>query len=169
VLLLAVDTNVLLDQALGVADVLDAMEVMRERLPQTRFIVTSTVVDELSYIAFHGDTIADKDAAKTALESLIGWGYEPLNIIPVGKGIAEQISFRLRSRGIIPEEEQNDAAIVAEAALIGCTILLSSDAHLLEAAKHPRFYPLLEECSVEGDKLLIAKPREIVRRFYRQR
>jgi hypothetical protein len=85
------------------------------------------------------------------------------------KGIAEQISFKLRSRGIIPEEEQNDAAIIAEAVLIGCAILLSSDTHLLEAAKHPRFYPLLEECSVEGGKLLIAKPREIVRRFYRKR
>ncbi len=67
------------------------------------------------------------------------------------------------------DEEQYDAAIVAEAALIGCAILLSSDGHLLEAAKHPRFYPLLQECSVEGDKLVIAKPREIVRRYYRKR
>ncbi len=94
---------------------------------------------------------------------------EPLNLIPVGKGIAEQMSFELRSSGILPEEEQNDAAIIAEAALIGCAVLLTSDAHLLDAQKHPGFYSLLAACSVEGDKLVIAKPREIVRRFYRRR
>ncbi len=168
-MLLAVNTNVLLDQALGDADVLDAMEVIRERLTEARFIVTSTVIEELSRLAFRGDTDGERAAAATALQSMTAWGYEPLNIIPVGKGIAEQISFKLRSRGIIPEEEQNDAAIVAEAALIGCFILLSSDAHLLDAQKHPRFYPLLQECSVDGDKLIIAGPREIVRRFYRKR
>ena len=167
-MLLAVDTNVLLDQALGNADVLDALEVIQDRLDDARFIVTSTVVEELSRLVFRGETTEGRKAAEIALRSLISWGYEPLNIIPVGKGIAEQISFKLRSRGIIPEEEQNDAAIIAEAALIGCTILLSSDGHLLDAQKHPRFYPLLEECSVEGDKLIIAKPREIVRRFYRR-
>lgn len=168
-MLLAVDTNVLLDQALGSADVLDALDVIRERLDDARFIVTSTVLEELARLAFRGETAEERSAAEIALRSLISWGYEPLNIIPVGKGIAEQISFKLRSRGIIPEEEQNDAAIVAEAALIGCSILLSSDGHLLDAAKHPGFYPLLEECSVEGDKLLIAKPRDLVRRFYRRR
>ena len=168
-MLLAVDTNVLLDQALENADVLDAIEIIRERLPEARFIVTSTVIEELSRLAFRGEPAEGKKTADLALQSMISWGYEPLNIIPVGKGIAEQISFKLRSRGIIPEEEQNDAAIIAEAALIGCTILLSSDGHLLDAQKHPRFYPLLEECSVDGDKLIIAKPREIVRRFYRNR
>ena len=168
-MLFAVDTNVLIDQALGDADVLDALQLIRERLPNARFIVTSTALEELAVQHTFGSTAERRDAAKTALVSFLAWGYEPLNIIPVGKGIAEQISFKLRSRGIIPEEEQNDAAIVAEAALIGCSILLSSDAHLLDAQKHPRFYPLLQECSVEGDKLLIAKPREIVRRFYRRR
>ena len=167
-MLLAVDTNVLLDQALEDADVLDALEIIRERFGDARFIVTSTVLEELAHLFSDGSN-DERHAAEIALRSLIAWGYEPLNIIPVGKGIAEQISFKLRSRGIIPEEEQNDAAIVAEAALIGCTILLSSDGHLLDAAKHPQFYPLLEECSVEGDTLVIAKPREIVRRFYRKR
>ena len=168
-MLLAVDTNVLLDQALENADVLDALEVIRERLNEARFLVTSTVIEELSRLAFRGETTGDRAAATTALQSMTAWGYEPLNIIPVDRGIAEQISFKLRARGIIPEEEQNDAAIVAEAALIGCSILLSSDGHLLDAQKHPRFYPLLQECSVDGDKLIIARPREIVRRFYRKR
>ena len=47
-MLLAVDTNVLLDQALENADVLDALEVIRERLDDARFIVTSTVLEELA-------------------------------------------------------------------------------------------------------------------------
>ena len=157
-MLLAVDTNVLLDQALENADVLDALETIRERLNEARFLVPSTVIEELSRLAFRGETTGDRAAATTALQSMTAWGYEPLNIIPVSRGIAEQISFKLRARGIIPE-----------AALIGCSILLSSDGHLLDAQKHPRFYPLLQECSVEGDRLIIAKPREIVRRFYRKR
>ena len=168
-MLLAVDTNVLLDQALENADVLDALEVIWERLSEARFIVTSTVLEELSHLAFYGDTAEERKAAETALRSLISWGYEPLNLVPVGKGIVERISFQLRSQGLVPEEEENDAIIIAEAALIGSTILLSSDSHLLEAGRKPQFYPLLKECSVEGDKLLIAKPRDIVRRFYRKR
>ena len=105
-MLLAVDTNVLLDQALENADVLDALEIIRERLPEARFIVTSTVIEELSRLAFRGETAEGRMPADIALQSMTSWGCEPLNIIPVGKGIAEQISFKLRSRGIVPEDEQ---------------------------------------------------------------
>jgi len=45
--LVAVDTNVLLDQALDDGDVLDAPSVIRERLPNARLIVTPTVLEEL--------------------------------------------------------------------------------------------------------------------------
>lgn len=167
-MLIAVDTNVLLDQALDEADVLDAIETIRTRLPQAQFVVTPTVLEE---IAFQLDDEAEeaREAAGKVLQCLIPWGYEPLNVIAVGLGITEQISFKLRSRGIVPDEEQNDAAIIAEAALLGCAMLLSSDSHLLEAGAHPQFHPLLQECSVDGDGLVIARPREIVRRFFHRK
>jgi predicted nucleic acid-binding protein len=167
--LVAVDTNVLLDQALEDADVLDALATIRTRLAQARFVVTPTVLEEIAYQCENDEHEEARWAAGRVLECLLKWEYEPLNVIAVGMGIAEQISFKSRSLGIIPEEEQNDAAIVAEAALLGCSMLLSSDAHLLEAGKHPRFLPLLDECSVDGDRLVIARPRDIVRRFYQRR
>jgi len=46
---IAVDTNVLYDQALGDEDVLDALQVIRERLRDVRFVVTRTVIEELAW------------------------------------------------------------------------------------------------------------------------
>jgi hypothetical protein len=164
--LIATDTNVLLDQAIGDGDVFDALSVLRKRLPKSKFIVTPTVLEELAWQADNGSTAEKRMAAVTALGKLIEWGYEPLNLIPVGNGIIEQISFKLRSSGVIPEEEENDASVIAEAALIGCSMLLSSDTHMIEAQENPKFLEVLKESHVEGDKLVIAKPRTIVRKFY---
>ncbi len=167
--LVAVDTNVLLDQALDDADVLDALAVIRERFKIARFVVTPTVLEELSFQAEEDDDRERSDAAIRVLDNLISWGYEPLNVIPVGKGITEQISFKFRQRGVFPDEEENDASLTAEAALIGCDILLTSDAHLLDAQAHPKFRDILKSCDVAGDDLVIATPRTIVARFFKSR
>ncbi|MGA3171700.1 MAG: PIN domain-containing protein [Chthoniobacteraceae bacterium] len=168
-LLVAVDTNVLLDQALADEDVLDALQIIRERMSSTRFIVTPTVLEELGRQADEDPKPAKREAAGRVLDHLIEWGYEPLNVIPVGKGIVEQISFKLRSRGVIPDEEENDASLTAEAALLGCGMLLTSDSHLLDAQAHPKFREILKSCSVDGENIVIAKPRAIVTRFFKRR
>jgi hypothetical protein len=167
-LLVGVDTNVLLDQALGDEDDLGALEVIRERLPGARFVVTTTVIEELSHQAEFGADPEKRETAGRVLDCLMEWGYEPLNLIPVGKGITEQISFKLRSRGVIPDEEENDASLTAEAALLGCDMLLTSDAHLLDAQGHPEFREILKSCDVAGENIVIAKPRTIVSRFFRK-
>lgn len=166
--LIGVDTNVLIDHAEGDEDVIGALEVIKERLPGARLIVTPTVLEELGYLCDHGEP-EEAEVAERALSSLFEWGYEPLNIIPAGMGITEQIGLKLRLRGIIPDEEENDALIVAEAALLGCTILLSSDHHLLDAQENPKFLETLKEASVEGDKLVIATPRKIATQYFRRR
>jgi predicted nucleic acid-binding protein len=163
--LVAVDTNVLLDQAVSNADVIDAIEVIRRRLRDVRFIVTPTVLHELAWAADHDDELGTQKAAVTALANLLEWGYEPLNVVPVGKGIVEQISLKLRMNGIIPDEEQNDASLIAEAALIGSELLLSSDSHLLEAQEHPNFRQTLEDFDVEG-QIVIGRPVTIARKFF---
>lgn len=168
-MLIGVDTNVLLDQALGDEDVLDALAIIRERLKNARFVVTPTVLEELGNQSEEDDHIGRRDAAIRVLDSLIEWGYEPLNVIPVGKGIVEQMSLKFRAQGVFPDEEENDASLTAEAALIGCDLLLTSDAHLLEAQEHPKFRHILQSCSVAGENLLIAKPRTIVARFFKRR
>jgi predicted nucleic-acid-binding protein len=167
-ILIAADTNILLDQAVGSEDVLGAMEVIRERLPGAILIVTPTVLEELGYQLENGDD-EERDAARTALSKLLDWGYQPINVIPVGRGITEQIGWKLRAEGIVPEEEENDSYVIAEAALLGCSILLSSDHHLLEAQENARFREVLKDCDVEGEALVIATPRKIAGQFSRRR
>lgn len=166
-MLVAVDTNVLLDQAVNDAAVIGALSVIRKRLANVKLIITPTVLQELAWAVDH----ADQDTRKAALEALTHlheWGYEPLNVIPVGHGIVEQINLRLRLNGVVPDEEQNDASIIAEAALIGCGMLLSADSHLLDAQEHPDFRQTLEHFDVDSPGLVIARPTTIVEKFFRK-
>ena len=165
-MLIAVDTNVLFDQIFCEADVMDALDVIGRRL-HPRFIVTPTVLHELAFKADdEAECEEDREVAVQVLESLLEWGYEPLNFIPVGHGIVEQIGFKLRSAGVLPDVEENDSYVIAEAALTGCAMLLSSDWHMLDAQQHPQFRPILKGCDVEGDNLVIARPRTIVRQYF---
>ena len=165
-MLVAVDTNVLLDQAQGDAKVIGSIEIIRQRLDNVKLIITPTVLHELAWAADHEEDFATRNDAINALSHLLEWGYEPLNVIPVGYGIVEQISFKLRAMGILPDEEENDASIISEAALIGCEILLSSDSHLLDAQEHPDFRQVLKDFDVEP--VVIARPATIVRKFFRR-
>jgi hypothetical protein len=47
-------------------------------------------------------------------------------------------------------------------------MLLTSDAHLLDAQAHPEFRGILKSCDVAGENIVIAKPRAIVSRFFRK-
>jgi predicted nucleic acid-binding protein len=165
--LVAVDTNVLIDQALENAEVIGALEIIQKRLENVKLIVTPTVLHELAWAVDHSDEQEICDAALRALEHLQEWGYQPLNVIPVGHGIVEQISLKLRMAGILPDEEENDASIIAEAALIGCGILLSADSHLRDAQENPDFRQTLKDCDVDGAALVIARPVTIVEKFFR--
>jgi len=93
-MLVAADTNVLLDLALGTKVVTDALETLRERIPK----------------------------------------------------------------------EMNDSLIVAEAALLGCGILLSTDGHM-RGIDFQRLNLLLQDFHVASP--IIATPREIVKKFCR--
>ena len=164
-MLVAVDTNVLLDQAVGDEDVIEAISIIQKRLKNVELNVTPTVLHELAWAVDHAEP-ETRQAALDALAHLQEWGYRPLNVIPVGHGIVEQISLKLRMMGIVPEEEQNDASLIAESALIGCRILLSSDTHLLEAQEHDDFRQTLEDFDVEGADIVIARPATIVDKFF---
>jgi len=87
-----------------------------------------------------------------------------LEIVPVGQGIVESVSRRLRAAGLPPEEEVHDSLILAEAALLGCAVLLTSDAHL-RSIDHVRLTWELNACDLPVP--IIATPREIVAKFFR--
>jgi predicted nucleic acid-binding protein len=161
--LVAVDTNFLLDLATPKDKAEDAVEVFRQRVPGVEFVVLPTVIDELDYIAQHGDTVEDRALATTALCHLVQvWKFRPLDFIPVGHGIIAAVAQKLRGQNLIPEHEINDSYILAEAALANCTILLTSDEHLRGA--DPTLLSLaLKACDVNA--ILVRTPAEIVRQF----
>ena len=165
-MLIAVDTNVLLDLALEVEAVKDALDTVRKRIPGVRLVVPPTVLHELAFTVKSGDTEKKCQAAFRALSCLRQWGFEPLNLVPVGLGIVERIADALRHGGLIPTEEKNDSFIVAESALLDCRMLLSTDGHMRGID--------LEQLTVtlhgfDVGVPLIATPREIVRKFMPKR
>ena len=161
--LVAVDTNLLLDLAVPKDKAHDVVEVFRRRVPTAEFVVLPTVIDELDYIAQHGDTAGDRTLATAALEKMVHvWKFRPLDFIPVGHGIVETVAAKLRSHRLLPESEVNDSYILAEAALADCSILITSDEHL-RGADATLLSLTLRSCDV--GTILVRTPIEIVRQF----
>lgn len=164
-MLIAVDTNVPLDLAVGVDDVTDALTVIRQRINASRLITPPTVNLELAFLSQFAEENAVRADARTALHSLASkWKIQPVNLVPAGHGIVAAIGSRLRAADLLPDEEEHDALILAESALLGCSILLTSDAHLWEM-DYQRLKLLLQDFHVDAP--LIATPREIARKFCR--
>ena len=127
--LVAVDANVLFDLADGLHDVVDAFSVIRERLLDVRLLVPPTVQHELANWAVQDDR-QKREAARAAIQLAQSWRIVPVNLIAVRHGIAERIAERIREQGLIPREEVNDSLVLAESALLECSLLLSSDEQL---------------------------------------
>ncbi len=163
---IAVDTNVLFDLANEDDDALDALEIIRKKIPHAVLVVTSTVIEEMSYAAEAGDTPDKRRLAKRALSRLLTWGIQPGDFQPVGHGIIEKVAERIRAAGLIPDEEVNDSFIIAEAALAQCRILISSDSHIF-AIDREGLAAVLARCDVPPPA--IVSPRKIVRDFFPKR
>ena len=158
----AVDTNVLLDLADDRDSAWRAIETIRQRLPGVQIVVPPTAVQELASLAQDGDGIEQRLALTAASKLVAEWGFVPLNLIPVGHGITERIAGDIRRHGFLPASEVNDSFIVAESALAGCKILLSSDQHIT-GIPADRLAVLLAAADVET--VLIASPRDVARKF----
>ena len=163
-MLVAADTNVLLDLAEDVEPVVDAVATIRTRLPKARLVVPPTVIHELALAVRTGETERIRRTALGALSRLRAWGFEPLNLVPVEHGIVGRIAEEIRRKELLPAEEVNDSLIVAESALLQCGMLLSADAHL-RGMDFQRLTLLLQDFDVAAP--VIATPREIVRKFFR--
>lgn len=160
----AVDTCVLLDRAADHEPTIDAINLIFTRLGVRQIGVPPTVVAELNAIYEKGDP-AESQLAETALRGMLEWGFAPFDLVPVGFGIVEQIALALALDGLLPDEEKNDAFIIAECALVGFSILVSSDGHMNDVQESGKLHGLLERFDVEGSQLLIASPRGLLKRF----
>jgi hypothetical protein len=106
-----------------------------------------------------------RDAARKAIQLAQSWRIVPVNLIAVRHGIAERIAGRIRELGLIPSDEVNDSLVLAESALLGCSLLLTSDEHL----RGIDFVRLtLELQAFDVGAPVIATPREIVRKFFQR-
>lgn len=163
--LVAVDTNFLLDLAADAAFCHEALEVMRGRLPALSVLLSPTTLDELGHAVSKPDPVGcyARSAARSILRP---WRFQPVDLEPVQHGIVERIAENIRARGYLPPAEINDALILAEAALLGCALLLTSDRHLLEAPAGP-LKLLLDSHDVASP--LIVSPRKLVRDFFPKR
>jgi predicted nucleic acid-binding protein len=161
----AVDVNVLINLADKDEVVIDCLSTIKKRLPNPQIIVLPTVILELTHISEDDDDPRVKTLARSALESIVEpWRFLPVNCIPVGHGIVEQIGRRIREKKLLPEEEIHDAFVIAEAALYGATLLISSDAHIKDIDRQILKIEL-GACDVECP--LIASPWTIVHQFFR--
>ncbi len=160
---IAVDTNVLFDLVREVEVVIDCLETIATRIPDSRIIVLPTVILEMRKWDKSGDPKEQAIAAKALSNILNPWGFVPVNFIPVGHGIVEQIGRKIRDCGLIPDEEINDSYIVAEAALYGATMLISSDAHIKDIDQK---ILKIELDASDVHCPLIASPWKIVNAFF---
>jgi predicted nucleic acid-binding protein len=160
---IAVDTNILFDLALQVEVVIDCLETIARRIPNSSVVVLPTVILELRRRAKSGDPKEQAIAAKALSSILNPWGFIPVNCIPVGHGIVEQIGRKIRASGLIPDEEIHDSFIVAEAALYGATMLVSSDSHIKDIDQK---ILKIELDASDVHCPLIASPWKIVNTFF---
>ena len=127
------------------------------------FLIPPTAQHELANWATQGDSASKRKAAREAIQTAALWGITPANLTAVSLGIAERIALRLRELALLPEEELHDSFILAESALLDCSILLTSDQHL-RGVDFERLSFELQSLDVAVP--LIATPREIVRKFF---
>ncbi|MGD1086180.1 MAG: type II toxin-antitoxin system VapC family toxin [Verrucomicrobiota bacterium] len=152
------------DLADGLDDVVDAVSVIRERLRDARFLIPPTVQHELANWAFCGEG-QKREVARKSIQLGQSWRIVPGNLIAVGHGIAERIAERIREQGLIPVEEINDSLILAESALLGCSMLLTGDQHL-RGIDFERLTLGMQAFDVTAP--VIATPREVVRKFFQR-
>ena len=162
--LVAVDANVLFDLADGVENVVDSVSIIRGRLHEARLLLPPTVQHELANWALRDNTEEKRRAGLRAIQVAQSWHITPANLLAVSHGIADRIARRLCELGLVPEEEVHDSLILAEAALLQCSLLLTSDEHL-RGIDFERL--TFEFQSFDVTAPVIATPRETVKKFFR--
>jgi len=119
---------------------------------------------ELGHAADFGETAAKRTAARQFLRQHSAWHFQLAPFVPVGHAQAVRVGDRLRACGLIPEDEVNDSLVLAEAALLGCRMLLTADEHLRGIDFERLAFELQ---SFDLTPPVMATPREVVRKFFR--
>lgn len=160
--LLAADSNVPIDLAEPKEFAVDAIQLIRERLSPARIIIPPTAFQELVFMSEAFENAALREKARRALIQMRSHGLDVVNLVPVEHGIVDRVAECLISAGLLPGEERHDSLILAEAAILGCSVLLTSDAHL-RGIDFQR--AALELRAFDLSLPIIATPRELIAKF----
>jgi hypothetical protein len=125
---LALDTNLVLDLAGGLAVAHDFREVCLER--GYSLWLPPTVVEELVYLS-DGGSVDERVLPTKALNNLLSWKVLPFQLDDLDRHLAKQFSRLLRDRGLLPDEEDNDGRILGEASVERIPMIVTSDRHIL--------------------------------------
>jgi predicted nucleic acid-binding protein len=144
--------------------VVDAFALLDQRLPGNEMFVVPSVLDELVFLCDLGGTQKVRASALKALKLLREEDrFRPLLELTCPSKLVEEVGREMRFRNLLPEEEVHDSLILAEAALLGCGLLLTSDQHL-RGIDHEHLTLVLNPFDLVPP--VIASPGEIVRKFF---
>jgi len=160
--LVAVDSNILILLAQKDDLTVDAWDTIRSRIKPVQFIVTPTVIQELTYKALYDPEL--REAAGTALREMRSrWQCHPALLNAIQAILVPRSAGRIREIGLLPEEEKHDAAVLAEAAALDCALLITYDADLRDI-DFEGLTLLLRELDLAAP--VIATPTEVVHKFF---
>jgi rRNA-processing protein FCF1 len=160
--LVAVDTNILMRLADAHEATIDAWQLISRRLKPLQFVVTPTVLDELAYQVLNDpDTSSVAESALRCMRSQ--WQFQPVDFTAVQEAIAGNATSLIRDSGLLPYAERNDAAIIAEASVLNCILLVSRDSHLLDIV-HEKLALLLRRLDLSAP--VISSPEKLLNKFY---
>jgi predicted nucleic acid-binding protein len=126
---LALDTNLLLDLAKGLDFAHDFHAVFRAA--NYSLMAGPTVFRELGFAVLYGRE-PEKSLAIMAIAKAAQWGVFAFNLTRLDQTIAERFAQKLLEKKLLPEEECNDAMILAETAVENIPLLVTSDRHFLD-------------------------------------
>jgi predicted nucleic acid-binding protein len=162
--LVAIDTNILLGLGEKDEDTEDALRLILKRAAPVQIILCPTVLQETSFLSVNAGDPAKRTAAVRSIGEIPRWNLYPNTLNAVQRAIADQAAARLLQRGLVPAKERNDARILAEAAVLGCVLLVSKDSHLIGIDAFA-----LSMLFHELDLIVpvVTTPRDLLRKFYR--
>lgn len=154
---LSLDTNVLFD----LADERDFAHDFREAYQTKAYslLIPPTVVAELYFFLEHGASDEER-LARLTVTNLASWDIHAAPLTGAQIRVARTLAANITAAGLLPPEELNDALILAETAVAGIPLVVSSDSHLLDI-DHEKLRSLCLDARVIP--VVPASPRHLLR------
>jgi hypothetical protein len=96
-------------------------------------LVTGTVLQELADIEQNDSDPFNCGNAREVETNLSAWGFLSIPLEPTDNGIAKIIASRIVEKGLLPDENEDDGLVIAEAAIQSCNLLITYRKVLLDA------------------------------------